>query len=560
MTPDIFLSYTREDQATAQRFAEAFEAQGFKVWWDVTLRSGEAYDQVTEEALRTAKAVVVLWSKKSVVSRWVRAEATLADRNRTLVPATIEPCQRPIMFELTQTADLCRWTGDAKDPAWRGFLADVRRFVGAGAEPPPPAAPSPQATSKPLSRAARPSIALLPFLNRSGRPEDDSFADCMADDLTAALSGGFWTKVVAAGAVAQAYRAGARDLRQIGRELGARYLTEGTIRRASDHLRVSVQLVEAENGDVLWAEKFDRPLADLSALQEALVAEIAAHLGVQVERAEIESAVDKLGDGGGREAALRAYFTSTGYPTRSGYAASAAELKRAVQANPNDGAAHAFLAAQQAQLLHHSGGDDPALEREITENMRKARALDPNNPAVLMWVGGALIGLRRLDEALPLAERGAALQPNFESTRFILGAILARLGRADEAIAELDAGDRLSPNSSSWLYLSALNRSLALFLAGRLPQAIEAAERVLPVLSGPELLIQNALCLAKADQRDRARNALRRLHDTDPNMSRTLVEQLVRGLYCACPPAQIEEYATIVRKLWDDASSEANSP
>src|SRR6516165_15831 len=122
--PDIFLSYTREDQATAQRFAEAFAAQGFSVWWDATLRSGEAYDQVTEEALRTAKAVVVLWSKRSVVSRWVRAEATLADRNRTLVPAMVEPCDRPIMFELTQTADLSRWQGDGGDPAWRGFLAD----------------------------------------------------------------------------------------------------------------------------------------------------------------------------------------------------------------------------------------------------------------------------------------------------------------------------------------------------------------------------------------------------------------------------------------------------
>src|SRR6516165_7318142 len=122
--PDIFLSYTREDQATAQRFAEAFEAQGFSVWWDVTLRSGETYDQVTEEALRSARAVVVLWSTKSVLSRWVRAEATLADRNRTLVPAMIEPCDRPIMFELTQTADLSRWQGDGGDPAWRGFLAD----------------------------------------------------------------------------------------------------------------------------------------------------------------------------------------------------------------------------------------------------------------------------------------------------------------------------------------------------------------------------------------------------------------------------------------------------
>ena len=109
--PDIFLSYTRDDQAMAQRFAQGFEAQGLSVWWDVTLRSGEAYDQVTEEALKSAKAVVVLWSKKSVVSRWVRAEATLADRNRTLVPARIEPCDLPIMFELTQTAELSHWRG-----------------------------------------------------------------------------------------------------------------------------------------------------------------------------------------------------------------------------------------------------------------------------------------------------------------------------------------------------------------------------------------------------------------------------------------------------------------
>ena len=80
--PDIFLSYNREDQARATVFAEAFEAQGLDVWWDTALTPGEAYDQVTEKALKEAKAVVVLWSKKSVESRWVRAEATLADRNK----------------------------------------------------------------------------------------------------------------------------------------------------------------------------------------------------------------------------------------------------------------------------------------------------------------------------------------------------------------------------------------------------------------------------------------------------------------------------------------------
>ena len=127
--PDIFLSYNREDQGVARWFAEAFVAEGFDVWWDVTLRSGEAYDEVTENALKTARAVVVLWSPRSVVSRWVRAEATLGDRNKTLIPVMIEPCERPIMFELTQTADLAHWRGEGLDPVWRGLVDDVRRFV-----------------------------------------------------------------------------------------------------------------------------------------------------------------------------------------------------------------------------------------------------------------------------------------------------------------------------------------------------------------------------------------------------------------------------------------------
>ncbi len=116
--PDIFLSYGHDDVQTAKRFAESFEREGISVWWDASIRSGEAFDAVIENALKGAKAVVVLWSKTSVQSRWVRAEATLADRNRTLVPAMIEACERPIMLSS------CRrqiWrTGAARRPTGRG--------------------------------------------------------------------------------------------------------------------------------------------------------------------------------------------------------------------------------------------------------------------------------------------------------------------------------------------------------------------------------------------------------------------------------------------------------
>jgi hypothetical protein len=106
---DIFLSYARHDQSIARMFADSLVAEGFTVWWDASLRSGETFDEVIEKELRHAKAVVVLWSPRSVASRWVRAEATLADRRNKLVPAIIEECDRPIIFELTHAADLCDW-------------------------------------------------------------------------------------------------------------------------------------------------------------------------------------------------------------------------------------------------------------------------------------------------------------------------------------------------------------------------------------------------------------------------------------------------------------------
>jgi pSer/pThr/pTyr-binding forkhead associated (FHA) protein len=142
---DIFLSYSREDRAAVRHIAESFEEEGLAVWWDAALQSGQTFDEVIEQRLKEAKAVVVLWSPRSVTSRWVRAEATLADRKNKLVPAIIEPCDRPIAFELTHTADLSEWTGDTRDPKWRAFVKDVQALVqkAGGHEAAAPAAPKP---------------------------------------------------------------------------------------------------------------------------------------------------------------------------------------------------------------------------------------------------------------------------------------------------------------------------------------------------------------------------------------------------------------------------------
>jgi hypothetical protein len=153
---DIFLSYARHDRATARAFAECLAEEGFKVWWDASLHSGETFDEVIEQRLRDAKAVVVLWSPRSVASRWVRAEATLADRRNKLVPAIIEACDRPIVFELTHTAELSDWQGDRSDPRWRIFVEDLMRLThadGAKLEPPPAQPkPNPSAGAEPAGR------------------------------------------------------------------------------------------------------------------------------------------------------------------------------------------------------------------------------------------------------------------------------------------------------------------------------------------------------------------------------------------------------------------------
>jgi TolB-like protein/Tfp pilus assembly protein PilF len=273
---DIFLSYNREDQATARRFADGFERAGFSVWWDATLRTGEAYDQVTEKALKDAKAVVVLWSRKSVESRWVRAEATLADRNGTLVPVMIEDCQRPIMFELTQTADLSAWSGDASDRAWRAYLTDVRRFVEKDSARIPDASRTMDAAVERL-----PSIAVLAFANLSGDKEHEYFSDGLAEEIINVLAQISGLRVIARTS-AFAFKGQNTDIRRIAETLGVANVLEGSVRRSGNRIRVTAQLISASNGSHLWSQRYDRELADVFAVQDEISAAISEALKIKL--------------------------------------------------------------------------------------------------------------------------------------------------------------------------------------------------------------------------------------------------------------------------------------
>jgi len=189
---DIFISYSRDDRSAARHFAESFTNEGFSVWWDAVLRSGETFDEVIEKELRAAKAVVVLWSPRSVASRWVRAEATLADRGNKLVPAIIEACNLPIIFELTHAADLANWTGNTSDSRWQGLISDIHRLVGgeyevAGALAKPP---EPVAESKPPEPVHKAQPALVspePPVSEGGNGAEAKSLAASEDELMRAL-------------------------------------------------------------------------------------------------------------------------------------------------------------------------------------------------------------------------------------------------------------------------------------------------------------------------------------------------------------------------------------
>jgi TolB-like protein/Tfp pilus assembly protein PilF len=337
---DIFLSYNREDQTVARRFAQGFESQGYNVWWDTTLRAGEAYDEVTEAALRSAKAVVVLWSEKSVVSRWVRAEALLAYRNKTLVPCMIEPCERPIMFELTQSAELFGWKGNRSDPRWVALLADVKTLIAknhsALQDPTPLTALLSAAPKTTLDRRAlmlagggvallaggagiwalrdqwgnpangpegANSVAVLPFINISGDKGQTYFADGLSAEVRAELASNGQLRVAAqtSSAVFKVRNASAKSM---ARQLGVSFLLDGNVRKAEATARVYAELINGNTGFSEWSQTFDRPLDDIFAVQseiaEAVVAALLSKLPATKAKPKTATSSSKMALGGTR--------------------------------------------------------------------------------------------------------------------------------------------------------------------------------------------------------------------------------------------------------------------
>jgi adenylate cyclase len=436
---DIFISYSREEQVRARQFAEALEHEGYSVWWDVTLRSGEAFDEAIERALRAAKAIIVLWSKKSVVSRWVRAEATLADRQGTLVPVMIELCERPIMFELTQTIDLSDWAGDLADPRWQTLLSDLRHFVVRLTAPLQAAAPVSKAP--PPKHDARPSVLVLPFINMSGDPEQEYFSDGVTEDIIIDLGKTNALSVVARN-TAFGYKGRTLAAARLGQELRVGYILEGTVRKSGKHVRITAQLSSTAADTQVWAERFDRELDDIFVIQDeisrAIVQALSLKLAPTVARA-LESSPTSSGEA--YELYLMARQFDLGQQERH-YALIVRLCERAVEIDPAYARAWALMSIAQADVRRLFGS--PHNGRRSAE---RAITLDPALAEGHAGLARALFDEGDHEASLQACLRSLDLDHSCEQGLTQAGYASLALGRPIDAIRYYEGAIAVNPDA-----------------------------------------------------------------------------------------------------------------
>jgi TolB-like protein len=491
-TPDIFLSYNREDAATAKRYADAFAAEGLNVWWDTALRSGEAYDEVTEAALRGAKAVVVLWSPRSVVSRWVRAEATIADRCKTLVPVMIEACERPIMFELTQTAELSHWDGDRQDPAWLSFLSDVQLFIGREPiERTPRQSVVTPLSPQPAFAPNKIAVAVLPLVDMTAAQDQAELILGLSEEIEAGIM-----RLDCYVAVHHSPVAGPRNLDAIARALGVSYVLDGSVRGRGKQLRIAAKLAAPLAGDQLWTESFDGTPDDGFDLQDRVASAIAAQLEASIMAAEVRRiAALSEEQRTAFEFYLLARATALGMD-RPSLEAALLQCERALALDPTFALAGAMSGWCHA-LLYQSGWTNDPTEtlRRGQDHLSRAIRRDENNLEVLRTyatasccLGGDLTAVEAmLARALKRSPDDPTLQRALGWPKVLMG------GKQNEALA-LFASSLELDSSSKLVVFAVLGQSVGQFTLRNFDEAARLAREV--ISRRPEYGLAHAVFIA----------------------------------------------------------------
>jgi TolB-like protein len=370
-----------------------------------------------------------------------------------------------------------------------------------------------------LSLPGKPSIAVLPFVNLSGDPEQDYFADGVVEDVIAALSRHRWLFVVARNS-SFTYKSRAVDVKQVGRELGVRYVLEGSIRKSGTRVRITGQLVDATTGEHHWADRFEGVLEDIFELQDQITASVVGAIVPQLERAETERTRHKPTE------SLDAYdyylrgMARLHQGTRESAGQALALFQQAMAFDPDFAAAYAMAA--WCHFWRRINGWMTDRQRETAEGARLARRavdLDRGDALALTRGGHALAHLAGdMEGGVALLDRALVLNPNLAAAWFLGAYLRVWRGDTDGAIEYFTHAMRLSPLDPE-LYRMQAGMAVAHLFAGRFDIASSWAEKALREL--PTFLMATAFAAASYALSSRisdAQRTMERLRQLDPTL------------------------------------------
>ena len=407
------------------------------------------------------------------------------------------------------------------------------RFVGEvrtqpiGAEPADASGPPPDQVHE-WSRAAlplpdRPAIAVLPFVNMSGDSEQDYFSDGISEDIITALSKLRWFFVIARNS-SFIYKGKAVHMKQIAEELGVGYVVEGSVRKGGDRVRITAQLNDVATGSHIWAERYDRSLADVFAVQDEITEAIVAAIEPQLYAAENFRAKRKPPDSMDAWDLVMRALSHYWRVTRQDNLVAQALLEKATAIDPSYGQAHGVLATSHT-FGAHMGWEDVAAATAVAERAALAAILaDSEDPWAHQALGSVYLFKRRFDDSLAEFELALRLNPNFSLAQGYYGLALSYSGRWEEADAAARRALRLSPRDpfsavyygiAAYAQFSGRNYDEAIRLSRegiRQRSDFVGAHRVLTAAAG------------MTGQTDIASVALRELRRAQPNISLAWIE------------------------------------
>ena len=325
-------------------------------------------------------------------------------------------------------------------------VAFVVRLETSGTMPKPAEQSLVQTTPKALPLPDKPSLAVLPFQNMSGDPEQEYFADGMVEEITTALARIRWLFVTARNS-SFTYKGRPIDVKQVGRELGVRYVLEGSVRKAAGRIRITAQLIEAETGAHLWADRFDGSLEDIFDLQDKIAIRVAGIIEPTLQAAEIHRSVERSTmDLTAYDLYLRAWALAFSWE-KEGTLQSLELLKRAIERDPHYGPALAQAAARYYELHVNGWTAEPeATRRNGIDLARRALHVSGDDPNVLSTAGFTLAYFgEELDAAIGLIDRALELNPSDARAWPKGGWLRLWAGQTVEAIHHFETSLRLNP-------------------------------------------------------------------------------------------------------------------